>query len=202
MAPVMAARVGVRQNVVAAVSINDTFTRASNATSLGVATSGQSWVAAVGTWGITSNTAYISTPVANAANVAYIGAGKSDGTFQVTATDSISPNDNAGIILRWVDANNYINLTLDGFSNIALLQKVVAGAATTVASAASTFVQTAAQVLTVVASGSSYVCKLNGTTLFSTTDTALNTATGSGLTAYNGSGRAAANIRYSAFSVT
>ena len=185
-----------------AAGASDTFTRANSATSLGTATSGQTWVASVGTWGITSNTAYIPTPVANASNIAYIAAIKSDGTFQVTVADSAGVNDNAALVLRYVDASNYLNLTLDGFSGAVLLQKVVAGTATTVATAAATFPTTASQVLTVVASGSSYVCKLNGTTVFSATDTALNTATGVGLAAYNGAGRTATNVRFSALSVT
>src|SRR5436853_7315699 len=64
--------------------VSDTFTRADNAASLGVADTGQAWTSLGGTWGISGNQAYCPTAALNP--LAVVDSGKADCSVQATLT--------------------------------------------------------------------------------------------------------------------
>jgi hypothetical protein len=86
-----------------AINVHDSFTRANNASSLGSANTGQTWTQLLGTWGISSNQAYISASAGQIKEAAVIQSGKSDVTVQVKIAAS---GGNPGILLRAADVDN------------------------------------------------------------------------------------------------
>lgn len=113
--------------------VDDTFTRADSASSLGTATSGQAWTASVGTWGIASNKAYLVSATSNA--VALIESGQSD-NFMISCDITSTPTDDrfeASLIFRAADSSNFlaVNLIDNGGVTAVRLIKRSAGTFTT-----------------------------------------------------------------------
>lgn len=174
------------------MTITDTFTRADNASSLG-STEGANvkvWSALAGTWGINTNRAYNSTSVSS--DLAVVDAGVADCT--VSMTFGVAPNF-FGLAFRAVDATNFWEIQCTPTQ--IFLQKIIAGAATTVASPAGTFAIN--DTIAAVLSGSSITVKQNGTIVIGpVTDAQFASATKHGL--FNGLG--VATPRYDNFSIT
>lgn len=116
--------------VVQTAVVLDSFDRADSATSLGVADSGQPWVAQRGTWGISGGAAYIAV-VASANDSAVIDSGLSDCTVQ---TKIAAVGGSQGLAVRATDADNAITTNLTG------LYRRTAGANTLLASFSTAFV--------------------------------------------------------------
>lgn len=110
--------------------ISDSFDRADDATSLGVADTGQAWVAQRGTWGISGNQAYMAV-VASANDSAVIDTGISDCTVQVKVA---AVGGSMGLTVRASDADNAITTNLTG------LYRRTAGANALLASFSEAFV--------------------------------------------------------------
>jgi hypothetical protein len=90
--------------------VNDSFTRANSATSLGTSTSGHTWIAQAGTWGINTNQAYMAT-VASANDSAVIDCGKADAIVQVKIA---AVGGSQGFTVRATDSSNAITSNLTG----------------------------------------------------------------------------------------
>jgi hypothetical protein len=168
----------------------DSFNRADSVTSLGNADSGQAWQALIGTWGISSNQAYLQTDTVPNEAIAVVDSGKSDCT--VTAKMAVAVD---GWRLTWRaadGANHFMLLRFGGSINVYRKQ---AGTFNQIGSAV--VVPANGDVLSVVLSGTSHVVKLNGATIVSVTDAFQATATkhGIGNSAVNGA-------RFDDFSVT
>jgi hypothetical protein len=92
--------------------VRDTFTRADSAITLGSAETGQAWSALAGTWGISSNKAYLVTDTGQA--VAVLDAGVADYTYTIDLTTSPTASRvDCGIVFRATDNNNYLLLALN-----------------------------------------------------------------------------------------
>ena len=162
----------------AAGVFSDTFTRADNASSLGTTTTGsKTWTALSGTWGIASNQAYCSAGAASTNEVAIVDAGAADGTLAVTL-GSGSILGNAGVVFRATDDSNHLLVTGSGD-----LYRKQSGTYTKIAGAAIPL--SPGDAISVVLSGSSITCKLNGATWCTATDAFNQTATKHGLRSYN-----------------
>lgn len=171
--------------------VTDDFNRADSATTLNTSSSGHTWVAEAGTWGIDTNQAYLPTPTTDARVLVETGA--SDCTIEVTlATIGNRP----GISFRYVDLNNYWVVHRVGGLGYLILKRV-AGSWTTVHTEAMSTAN--GDVLKVVLSGSSIEFWVNAvlkTTLTGQTDH--QTATQHGLYHETGSEPA----RWENFSIT
>lgn len=88
-------------------AITDTFNRADSATSLGTAGTGQSWEQLRGTFGISSNVAYLASFVAGEINLTAVDSGEAD--VDIFAQVTVNPPVDAwiGIVYRVQDANNF-----------------------------------------------------------------------------------------------
>lgn len=172
--------------------VSDTFTRADSATTLGTADTGQAWVAMVGTWGLAGGQAYLVSATADAAAV--VDAGVADCTVRVTIPTAAGAV--CGLTFRLTDASNYWRVVRSGVSNV-VLQKTVAGARTTVATATATIADGA--VLEVRGAGSAISVTLGGVllTALSVSDAFNATATKHGLHCNNN-----ATTRFDGFRVT
>jgi hypothetical protein len=159
---------------------SDSFTRADNAVSLGLADTGQAWSALAGTWGVLSNQAY--QPSGLPDGVAILDVGEADVTLTVTLS-TVAPDN--GLILRASDTNNYIRLIFE--AGVWYLQKKVAGAFTTLASGAGS--NTNGDMITLTGIGSSLSSTLNGVALLTATDAFNATATKHGITGISASTR-------------
>jgi hypothetical protein len=105
--------------------IGDTFNRIDSTSGLGVANSGQTWVANTGTFGISGNYA---SPTANANARSVIDAGTSDVHISV---DVATIGTQAWMVGRLSDASNYIRCGMTGTAPAQLgLQKIVGGSVT------------------------------------------------------------------------
>lgn len=114
------------KQVVLSTIVSDSFNRADSTTSLGTAETGQTWTALNGTYGISANTAYQPTLVAD--SLAVVESGVSDGEVQC----KLSTNSNiARIVFRAIDKSNYLFVQNDhlGGQNVTLY-KVVNGTMT------------------------------------------------------------------------
>jgi hypothetical protein len=174
--------------VPAGAYVSDTFTRADSSSALGNADTGQTWVQAVGVWGIASSRAYMSTAVAG---IAVIESSHADATVSaVVGTSTVD----FGLYFRYVDVNNWWRFVFS--SGQWFLQKNVAGTPTTVSNPVATL--TASDTIAVVLSGSSITCKQNGVSVATTSDSQFSTAT------LHGMGTAAASLtqRWDTFLVT
>lgn len=165
----------------AAFSIVDNFNRADSATTLGTTSDGTKvWSALAGTWGISTNQAYLPTPNGTR-SLAVVDAGLSDCTVSVTlATIAFSA---MGLCVRVQDAGNFIAVT---YASGTLSVGEFAGGSfnRSLLSTSVTFAN--GDVLSVVLSGSSLTFKKNGTTVGTATDATYQTNTKHGL--YDGSG--------------
>jgi hypothetical protein len=179
--------------------VNDTFTRADSASSLGSADTGQAWDVASGIWGIASNKGqYVS---GGGFAHADIESTQADGTVQCDLTGTAGGGE-FGIIARWADANNFLMLDF-GYDTgpghwIAQLYKRVAGTFTPLGSPVDTGkTQAAAWTAKMVLNGSSITCYVDTTVLVSLTDSAGITNTKHGIV-----NASTPNVRYDNFKVT
>jgi hypothetical protein len=177
----------------------DTFTRADATSPLGTADSGQTWTAAVGTWGISSNQAYTSAANSSGSQgaLAVVDAGTADCTITLDVNNVSVSNTQGGIVFRYVDNSNFWCFIRydNGGTQQWYLDRIVGGSSTAVATANAGSGTT--DTLQVLLSGSSIVCKLNGTTVTTQTDSTFVTATKHGLNIYNSTG-----VRLDNFSLT
>lgn len=157
----------------------DDFTRADDASSLGRATSGQTWIPLGGTWGINSNKGYLSN--VTGLKPAYIDRGLADTTIQVTLTKTDATNtlNRMGIAFRITDANNFLFAYFLTLSQMRL-GKIVAGVGSTIVTVTG-LTETSGDALKVVTSGNSIQVYQNTTLLTTQTDSFNNTATKHGL---------------------
>lgn len=129
-----------------------------------------------GTWVVSSGLAKFAGGTAR--GMALVDGGKADGTL--AATIGALPTGDEGLVIRALDQNNYIAvIPYSGGSNVVKIIKRVAGAVTGVAT--SSVVAQVGDVLSVEATGTSIVAKLNGATVASGTVSELSTATKCGL---------------------
>lgn len=160
----------------AVAAITDDFNRTDSSTSLGVATTGQTWNALKGTWGISGNQAYQAAVLAD--SLVVIESSRSDVTVQVT----LPTNDKLSrLVFRAIDVNNYLycqshtNQAGASFS----FYKVVNGTTTLINSVANTAAN--GDVLKAVLNGSSVTLFKNGTQMLTATVTDHQTATKHGI---------------------
>lgn len=137
-----------------ATFLTDTFTRGNSTTSPGTPETGGPYTAAAGTWGINSNALYTSASLANAV-LTYPAARDIDVTAKfLTASDA------SGIVLRYVDLNNYWTLYQPvGTAALWTLARRVAGALATMWTGP---VMAAGDIARVVAFGSTIYVFING----------------------------------------
>lgn len=113
-------------------TMKDSFNRADNATILGNLDTGQTWTAAVGTWGIRSNQAYSATDASG--NLVWVDAATTVFTASLDETGQYNSQFRyASLVVHFVDANNFFYVRLD--SNTAEIVKMESGSNTVVASA-------------------------------------------------------------------
>lgn len=137
---------------------------------------GGPWVAALGTWSITSGQAYVSTS-GGTNDMIYTDVGKSDYTIYLDFM--VNLNTNARLLFRYTDISNHFYINTSGTSYS--LNRRQSGAVTTIASGGA---RVDGDKFKVVLSGSSILVYLNGALLFSTTDTFNQTATKAGMANY------------------
>jgi len=124
---------------------SDTFNRSDDASNMGTTDGSDAgdpatWVQDRGVWGITSNTAYCSTPAGGTAfNLAVVSALPTTAVSQYVqctmSTITVSNVSGQGVVLCYIDLSNYYNARLNRSSGGAytwVLQKVKAGSATTI----------------------------------------------------------------------
>lgn len=110
------------------IIIEDQFNRQDNATSLGVATSGQTWLQN-GNIGIVNNQAYLSS---GSLASAYIDSTLPDVSVYVTEVTTGEASRYGGLLIRYVDVNNYFRAVLQ--DNRVYFQKMEGGVTTTLGS--------------------------------------------------------------------
>lgn len=173
-----------------ATIVNDGFTRANNATSLGTADSGQAWVSDTPSslWGISSNTAQSQNA---ASGLTTVNSAVADCT--VTAVLTLGTNTTGGVAWRATDSSNYFFLYL----NSGAVYKYVAGSLTGPVINGGYSGAGTAGTYSVILLGSSHTLQRNGTTVGTATDTFNQTATKHGLSNYSSVG-----VTATSFSVT
>jgi hypothetical protein len=98
------------------IVVSDSFDRSNSTTSLGTADTGQAWTAANGTWGISSNKAYLVSATGQA--VATVNAEIAD--IEMTCDITLSSTNNradTGLVLRFIDNNNYLVVVIGKVGN-------------------------------------------------------------------------------------
>lgn len=165
------------------VLVSDSFNRANSTTALGTTDSynggtAKTWVADVGTWGISNNKAYEIT--ASTTGLVWVDTGFSD--FSVSA--DIAWQSNAGIVARYTSATDYIFARI-GTTDIKLF-KTVAGTSTQIGNTY-TFTPSAGTTynLKISLSGSSLTVYKDGSSVITATDTFNQTATRAGFRNFN-----------------
>lgn len=131
----------------ALASLAERFTRADSASSLG-----GSWTAVAGTWGISSNAAYLASAsgfaIATLANALPSGG---DGVYCITITTPNPTTVGFGVLLRVQDNTNFLRLWNNGGNTLTLQTWVAGGFGATVANAAYTWPTAGTQVRIFVA---------------------------------------------------
>lgn len=152
-----------------------TFTAADSAVAIPSADTGESTQVLAGTWGISSNRAYLVTSTGSNNNAVVWNTGVSDGTFAVTFAVF---NSAAGrrLVFRATDVDN---LFIVDCSTLFTLYRRQAGAYTSMGTNAA--VPATGDVISVVLLGTSITVKQNGTTIISTTSSFNQTATRHGI---------------------
>jgi len=113
----------------------DLFTR-SGGSGLGQALSGQDWATeGSASWAIYNNQARA---LGSGDGVAYLALGSSDCVVEVDVDSGDLTQGGAGVVYRRADANNYYRAWLDFQNGLVVLEKVVAGTPSTIASASLT----------------------------------------------------------------
>ena len=169
--------------------ITDSFDRADSTTTMGNTDTGQTWVPNAGTWGITSNTAYLQ--AGSGQNTTVVDSGVSDCTVGFTISTYAA---NLGFCLRSQNDSNHLLVTFGGGIALEVYTKI-ANSFTVIASNSTTV--TSGDAVSVVLSGTSIVVKKNGTTVLSTTSSSFQTETKHGLRNFG-----ATAARFNDFSVT
>ena len=85
-------------------AIRDDFTRPDNSSTLGKASTGEDWDAALGTWGISSNQAYVAQKNTGPRNIALVDLGQGDGSVGATASKMVN---GWGLAFRYRGPNAY-----------------------------------------------------------------------------------------------
>ena len=85
-------------------SIRDDFTRPDNSSSLGKTSTGEDWEAALGTWGIASDQAYVAQKNPGPRNMALVDLGQGDGSVAATASTMVN---GWGLVFRYRGPNAY-----------------------------------------------------------------------------------------------
>jgi len=184
----------------APANVTDDFNRADSTTSLGTSTSGHAWTALTGTWGISSNKAYVENS-SGSQTIAYVEAADADVIIEVTVHNNTLSNsiNRMGIAFRITDASNYLFAYFVG-TNALRIFKVVAGSGTQIGTATVTFANNS--VLKVVIAGYQLEAYQNGVLKVGPiTETFNQTATKHGLVWENG-GRPITECRWEDFSIT
>lgn len=165
----------------------DTFTRANSATSLGTADVGGAWTVDGGTWGISSNQAY------QPGNTGFTRAwvpGLADGVVEADIT--VGASKNVGLMVRRVDASNFIRVWLNGGNSIAIQTWVAGGFGATIVTTGYTFTVGQTYRIRVAFQGNKYQAWVNGVNIYGAWQTDSNnrhlTGTGCGLYAVNDNG--------------
>ena len=132
-APVSALRLGSTllwpTEVEPTVSVLDTFTR-SNASTLDTTKVGaRTWTAHLGAWGIVGERAGVLAPPDSDDNIATVDFGAFNASLTVTV-HSPTPGTYAGLVGRYVDANNYYLVEVDVFNGNLYVGRKIAGANT------------------------------------------------------------------------
>ncbi|MFZ7945671.1 M14 family zinc carboxypeptidase [Neobacillus sp. 19] len=157
-------------------AITDDFNRANSTTSLGTATTGQSWMAQKGTWGINSNKAY--TAAGSNDSIAVIDSGESNVAISVDVTW----NSSGGIVFR-VNGTDllaaYVNSTGIHLYKFTSSTNDLLGEYLFTPVAATTYA------IKVIANGSSIKVSLDGTERISAVNTFNQTFTKHGLRTFN-----------------
>jgi hypothetical protein len=155
-----------------AIIVQDSFNRANNTTSLGVADTGQTWETS-GNWGIESNKAYQNTN-ANS-QYAVIQSNYSD----CIVSADITWNNNGGFAARFVDSSNYFlyRITINKLQ----LYRILGGGTTLLSEYAFASVSGQVYNLKIKFEGSSIIGYLDGIERINVTDTNHQTGTKHGL---------------------
>lgn len=179
--------------------ISDDFNRADDASSLGTSSSGHLWVVpgASGTWGISSNLAYLPSPQNR--SVCYIEANDADVTVEVSLFTSTAANTIArqGLMFRLTDNANYLYLYFINNSTLRCY-KLVAGGETLLFTTTQT--ATNGDILKVVTAGDQIEIYHNNNLETTITESHNQTATKHGLFWENG-GASSTIARWEDFSI-
>lgn len=172
----------------------DAFNRADSASSLGVTDiGGLSWVADVGTWGVTGKKAYLATSSGAGPNAAYVDVGTADVVITMTLA-AWQASDYPRLIARYTDIGNHI--LLQGSNTAYQLYKRVANTYTQLGSDY-TYTPTAGDVIKLVCSGNNFTVYVNGVSRITATDSFNNTVTKHGISV----GGNATTPRFANFSI-
>lgn len=157
-----------------ASEVTDNFNRANSASTLNTSSSGQSWTAHFGTWGISSNQAYlVSDGGGGHQNLASIDCGNENGTISVTVSVVPSGDSDFGILFRYVDINNfYLAIyTQAAASDDLNIYKCTAGSFTLLASLATNVVNNG-DILTLMMHDNTFDFRINGVNKVTISDSA------------------------------
>lgn len=113
----------------AAGGVFDWFSRADSATTMGQASTGQSWQPAEGVWGISGESAYLARGDPAKRNLTVIDVGASDGS--VLAVQRVTSS-GSGIVFRYVNEFNYWSVRNVPAYGTWTVEKIVGGIATVV----------------------------------------------------------------------
>lgn len=170
--------------------VSDTFDRADNATTLGNAETGQTWLY-TGVWGIDTNAAEMQSGSGTVLH-SYVESGISDGTVSVKFLELNNEN---RLVFRLQDATNY--LTVHARASDYAIKKVVSGTTTTLQTIAQQPV--AGDIVKVELNGSTVKVFVNGVEIASRTETTFQAATKHGFATYGG---VSPKTRFDNFEVT
>ena len=159
------------------VAIIDSFTRADSASSLGNTDTGQTWTPTVGTWGISSNQAYLPTSGA-ATNFAVLDLGSGSQVVQFTLAGT--PVDGMGITFRFQDSSNYWQVFRSSSFGTWNIYKTISGTPTFVSNTGTTDTNAGA-IVRVETNGTTINVYVDGNLGANITDSALQTATKVGI---------------------
>lgn len=101
----------------------DSFDRADSASSLGTAESGQAWTAGSGTWGISNRRGYLVT-ASGTEGCAVVDLGVPADWIQADLQYKASGTPDPGLLIRYVDSNNYIMAAFETGNFINIWTKV------------------------------------------------------------------------------
>lgn len=146
-----------------AASVYDPFTRADSGSSLGSATTGGAWTAGTGTWGISSNKAYLNSVTADAH--AMIDSGYADGTLTCDITLSAT-RAHAGVIVRAATVSDIDGLYVrykPSVGDLILMKRVTGVGSATLESQSVSWAVGTTKTLKVVTLGTNIKAYLDGT---------------------------------------